>query len=206
MQMTDSSEHGTSATTDRPLRELLESRGITDNDDLALAERAEAVMAALFAIAKATRRACQSLAVRLRAADAQRLPTTDRLARWAAEWQQRRLCATELDEASESLLADVGIDRADIPMIVRNNGLKGDRLERMLHRVGLDGQPDLIRPNYRYELQRTCATCHAARRCERWLDNEPADATWPAFCPNAYEFVLMTKGSARNRVTNGRIR
>ena len=125
----------------------------------------------------------------------QRFATARADARLRAELKYELRC---LDEAGEldGALANIGLARAAIPVLLRQYPGSVRRYATMARRVGISAQR---LPSFHAGLaalfgpRRRCLFCTESRRCERWLASGAREGT-RAFCPNADAFERMKRG------------
>lgn len=123
---------------------------------------------------------------------------------WAAMKDSLRACVDrdlmrqDFERMTDAELADIGIERSEIPIIVKSYPAAG-RLQRwMMARLGLDRE-DAIRawPAVMRAAAHTCAKCDERKRCGRWLESGASDESYRAFCPNSYRLTAMKLWQAR---------
>jgi hypothetical protein len=117
-----------------------------------------------------------------------------RLGDWArgfrealADWRQnlalrRELADLENQRLLDPTLTDVGLSRAQLPVLTESFPKRTRLFTRMLDRLGIDRahqHRDTLN-----ELATTCATCAETKHCRDWLDSS-ARTGYDAFCPNA---------------------
>ena len=101
-----------------------------------------------------------------------------------------RLSPGELDRS----LADAGLNRGDMEVIMRSGGARRRLMARMMRQFEAD--PKAIPPRYwgaMREAERVCAHCKSAKRCRSWLDQGRRNAAARVFCPNAELFESMAR-------------
>jgi uncharacterized protein YjiS (DUF1127 family) len=106
----------------------------------------------------------------------------------AAERQtQREALERELKALDDRQLSDLGITRAQIPVVAGADPRSVELLTRMLARLGITEEAIAGSPGLRRQLERTCSVCFLRRECKRYL-KLPTDVSpdgYRAFCPNA---------------------
>lgn len=115
------------------------------------------------------------------------------LARFAARLKQtisdisrRQDFRHEIDDlerrgALDPLLADLGLNRAELDSMVEGFPQSDRLLAAMAQRLGVNLEK--LEGADRFELGRTCSLCVSHRRCRRWLSAEP-NSGLAEFCPN----------------------
>ena len=111
-------------------------------------------------------------------------------------WRLRRRKNTELEAMSDRELADIGFGRDHLLALLRSRTTNGT-LDRMLMRLGLEHHPYLTDKAYRRTLERSCAICPATGACRRWMSRAGLAGGYRRFCPNAFEFDVMARATAR---------
>jgi uncharacterized protein YjiS (DUF1127 family) len=92
------------------------------------------------------------------------------------------LRALDASDALDSMLADVGLTRAQVPALLASDPQAADLLHRMMRRMRIDPAKSAFLPGLR-DIEWTCTTCQAQRRCRAWLD--ASTPGHPSFCANA---------------------
>jgi uncharacterized protein YjiS (DUF1127 family) len=115
-----------------------------------------------------------------------------RVARGCARWVEircrRAALADELYRLDARAMADMGLQRSDIPLVVQSYPDTVDLLRRMVRRVGLDFEALKKQPAVMRRLERACVTCGFRRDCRWWLQCHDGKNGYRAFCPNTEEF------------------
>jgi len=119
--------------------------------------------------------------------------------RMIAIWHDRRMMADELNSLDDRTLAELGLARDQIPLLVRAYPAATERFAQMLARVGLDTKAAPLDPATRGDLYRVCTMCTKRGRCRRWLASTKAADGYPAFCPNARMFGLLLEAQRQAR-------
>jgi hypothetical protein len=95
---------------------------------------------------------------------------------------QRELAQLESMGSLDGALADLGLARSQIGLLMAGCGDSGEQLDQMLARLGIDAAQ--LPVESRREMTLTCTACPDKRRCRKWLSaNE--ETKFPDFCPNA---------------------
>lgn len=122
-----------------------------------------------------------------------------RLQHAAAAARERNLLRTELADLAargelDRALTEVGLTRAQLPILVKNFPDACHLLARMMGRLGIDAET-VERVGSMHEVVWRCTACAARRRCAAWLDH-PDDKGWRSFCPNVetFEEALARRG------------
>lgn len=100
-----------------------------------------------------------------------------------------------LDQAGEldGALANIGLSRGAVPVLLRNYPGSARRFWAMTRRLGIAGdRPPTLQAGLAslFGPRRRCLFCSQSGRCERWLREDRAD-DYRAFCPNANAFERM---------------
>lgn len=120
-------------------------------------------------------------------------------------WRERRALARELTELDDVALADLGLVRGQIPILVRAHPAAANLLGQMLKRLGLESEERPLEAGMREDLYRVCVQCIERKHCRRWLASPSSSQEGlKAFCPNAWMFDLLRHRIAEVK-TNGRI-
>jgi uncharacterized protein YjiS (DUF1127 family) len=123
---------------------------------------------------------------------------------WAVMKDSLRACVArdlmrqDFEQMTDAELADIGIERSEIPIIVKSYPAAG-RLQRwMMARLGLDRE-NAIRawPAVMRAAAHACEKCDKRKRCKRWLESGASDESYRAFCPNSYRLAAMKLWQAR---------
>jgi hypothetical protein len=129
------------------------------------------------------------------------------LAEWIGlrldDWRRRAALRREFADLKDrhildATLADTGLSRDQVPVLVRGFPQRERLFRRMAARLGvpLSRIPDRAT---RHEMMWTCTTCTSAKRCRTWLDDGRTRGH-QAFCPNAATFDAFRAGrGARSR-------
>jgi len=112
-------------------------------------------------------------------------------ARWIEIRCKRSALAEELYRLDDRAIADMGLRRSDIPLVVQAYPDTADLLRRMVRRVGLDFEVLSKQPAVMRRLERACATCWFRRDCRWWLECHDGKNGYRAFCPNTEEFDML---------------
>lgn len=103
-----------------------------------------------------------------------------------ARFWRRRARVEELRALDNAMLAqlaeDVGISPAELLSLASYDEDSADLLLKRLGEMGID--PGRIDPAILRDLKRCCMQCDSKATCKRELDERPAKAAWPAYCPN----------------------
>ncbi len=112
-----------------------------------------------------------------------------RLAREFADLEDRHLL--------DATLGDIGLSRAQVPMLLRGFPRRQRLFRRMLARVGvpLSRLGDRAARN---DMMWTCTTCAADKRCRDWL-NAGKTRGYEAFCPNTAALKRLVSHAAAAR-------
>ena len=108
-----------------------------------------------------------------------------------SDWFERDRLHRELETLSligelDAVLADAGLTRSDLPLLLEHDPEEMAGLEQMAQRLGIAPE-QLTAAVGRHDLQWRCLTCDDKKLCKRWLaDHESAEAA-PDFCPNAVD-------------------
>ncbi len=105
-----------------------------------------------------------------------------------AIWHDRRIMAEELEALDDRTLAELGLARSQIQLVVGAYPAATEQFTQMLARIGLDTKEAPLDPSTRGDLYRLCTMCTKRRRCRRWLASAAGAEGYPAFCPNAWMF------------------
>ncbi len=111
-------------------------------------------------------------------------------------WRVRRGLEKELAPLDESALADIGLTRGQVPVVVQAYPIAPRLLRRMMERLGIDDSLVNALPGGLVELQRNCVMCSARNLCKRWLRSPTPAAGYRAFCPNAASFDGLLRNPA----------
>lgn len=114
-----------------------------------------------------------------------------------AIWHDRRMLAKELNALDDRILAELGLTRSEIPLMVRAYPTATEQFTRMLARIGLDTKEAPLDPATRGDMYRVCTLCAKRRRCRRWLASTKDADGYPAFCPNAWMFGRLLEARRR---------
>ena len=116
-----------------------------------------------------------------------------RLAESFAHWRAANRVRRELDRQGtgelDRVLADAGLNRADLPTIFGGRAGNRSMMARMLVHFGV--RPDRTAVRYQGALrdaERVCIHCGNTARCRRWLNLGAAGDAPRLFCPNAELF------------------
>lgn len=111
------------------------------------------------------------------------------VAKMAETVAQRNALERELAALDDHQLADLGINREQIPALVSAYPESTELLTRMLARLGITEAEIARNPGLRHELEHSCTHCFVRRECRRYL-KLPTDQNvegYRKFCPNAAE-------------------
>jgi uncharacterized protein YjiS (DUF1127 family) len=98
---------------------------------------------------------------------------------------RRRVLERQLNALDDRAIADIGIEREQIPAIASAYPGAPQLLRRMMERLGVAPAPLLSDGNLRREMEWNCAACANRSPCRRWLKAaKPADG-YRSFCANA---------------------
>jgi uncharacterized protein YjiS (DUF1127 family) len=117
--------------------------------------------------------------------------------------RQRHMLRLELAEMAaggdfDRMLADVGISRSQIPVLLSAHPGAARRLGGAMRRIGID--PARIRAGWTLsDIEWTCTTCRSQRSCRKWLTSG-AREDYRAFCPNAASFDRLRAEQRRSPV------
>ncbi len=99
----------------------------------------------------------------------------------------------------DRVLGDIGVDPAEVPILIRNHPGSARRMAAMLRHLRIDVRPQAFNSTDMRAIQRTCLLCAASGKCERWLNSEGGDDP-SHFCPNSEAFRdLVASGKATQR-------
>jgi hypothetical protein len=99
----------------------------------------------------------------------------------------------------DAVLADAGINRSEVPELLRAHPDAAPQLAQMLQRLGIDPDRVAVPPLLR-DVERRCIGCRTWRECRAWLARpDDGDRAWTAFCPNAEALAALAAGAARRQ-------
>ena len=113
---------------------------------------------------------------------------------WMADWWWRRHLSRLSDRETDSVLADAGLSRSDLPVVLRSEcGRRRLMIRTMIH-FKVDPKAAALRYWGAFrDAERVCIQCGNVRRCRRWhLWGRHNDAP-RVFCPNAQLFDDMAR-------------
>jgi hypothetical protein len=107
---------------------------------------------------------------------------------------RRDLAALESVGELDRVLADLGLSRDGIPLLMKNHPRSARLLAGMMQRLGIPTPQDpwiraRLHPQLT-EIRQQCVMCTKTRRCERW-QRSGASTGHAAFCPNAAALVQL---------------
>jgi uncharacterized protein YjiS (DUF1127 family) len=109
---------------------------------------------------------------------------------------RRRALERQLNALDDRAIADIGIEREQIPAIASAYPEAPQLLRRMMERLGVAPAPLLRDANLRREMEWNCAACTNRSPCRRWLKAaKPVDA-YQSFCPNAVALDRLSSARA----------
>lgn len=120
-----------------------------------------------------------------------------------AVWRERRALARELTQLDDAGLADLGLVRGQIPILVRAHPAAGNLLGQILKRLGLESEEMPLEVRTREDLYRICVQCTERKRCRRWLASAStaSQEEHKTFCPNAWMFDRLRRRMAEVKTT-----
>lgn len=131
-----------------------------------------------------------SLMGRLRAAKAS-------IARYFDDAAIRRELRSELaglrGHDFERVLAELGVNRDELEIVIRNAPRSRILFQSMLRRLGLDRRLSLFAPELVRQIERRCATCGNQKECGDWMEKGAPGQTYQQFCPNAETFDSLRR-------------
>ena len=99
----------------------------------------------------------------------------------------------------DRVLSDIGVDPAEISMLIHNHPGSARRMAAMLRRLRIEVTPKELNSVDMRAIQRSCLLCAASGKCDRWLHSEGSDDP-SHFCPNSEAFRdLVSSGKAAYR-------
>lgn len=88
----------------------------------------------------------------------------------------------------DRVLADIGINRDELEIVIANAPRSRMLLQSMLRRLDLDKRVGLMAPELVRSIERRCATCVKQHECSEWMAAGAPGAAYRSFCPNAETF------------------
>jgi hypothetical protein len=105
--------------------------------------------------------------------------------KWKTYWE-KRAAINELAKCDPSEVAriaeDLGISTAELRFLAASDKGAAGLLLRRLQALRVD--PKSIDPAVMRDLQLRCAQCDSKKLCSHELEDKPAAASWPKYCPN----------------------
>jgi hypothetical protein len=95
---------------------------------------------------------------------------------------QRELAQLAAMGSLDGALADLGVARSQIDLLMAGCAGSSEQLDKMFARLGIDAAQLPIESQR--EMTLTCTACHDKRRCRKWL-SVAGETESAAFCPNA---------------------
>jgi hypothetical protein len=114
-----------------------------------------------------------------------------------ASWRAHQCARAEREGQAptaelDQVLADVGLNRSDLPAILALDPDSPEGLRQMAARLGISPQTLALGGGQR-ELRRRCLDCRDKDPCGQWLKQAQAPEAAPGFCPNAAELSRIRK-------------
>ena len=105
--------------------------------------------------------------------------------KWKNFWE-KRAAINELARCDPSEVAriadDLGVSIAELRFLAASDKGAAELLMRRLQALRVD--PKSIDPAVMRDLQLRCAQCDSKKSCAHELEDKPAAAEWPKYCPN----------------------
>ncbi len=106
-----------------------------------------------------------------------------------SDWIARDRMRSELESLAaigelDAVLAEAGLSRSDVPLLLAHDLDETAGLEQMAQRLGISPEKLAAAAGPR-DLQWRCLNCEARKPCDRWLADHASAEEAPRFCPNA---------------------
>jgi hypothetical protein len=93
----------------------------------------------------------------------------------------------------DRVLAEIGINRDELELVIQNAPRSRMLFQSMLRRLGLEKRLSLAAPQLIRNIERRCATCCHQAECADWMDKGAPGAAYRQFCPNAETFDSLQR-------------
>ena len=126
---------------------------------------------------------------------------TARVSRVIGEVRDRAALRSEFAHLRETgqlerVLSDIGVDPAELPVLIRNHPGAPRRLAAMLRYLRIEATKEGRSSFEMRAIERTCSLCEASGKCDHWLRSDGSEDP-STFCPNTQAFHdLVVSGKA----------
>jgi hypothetical protein len=99
----------------------------------------------------------------------------------------------ELGGDLDRILAEIGMTRAELDVLIENAPRSRMLLQSMLQRLDLGKRLAMTAPQLVRSIERRCATCGSQSACEDWMTRGAPGDGYRSFCPNAEAFDALPR-------------